>query len=152
MSFLIVIQDEKKHIIDVQERFTHGAASQLAADVQAGQRARIVPKELNEDVVEWYRQIKQRQEMGFDPNHGVIPNGARSRGEGARGIGRMMFPAYGGMLEGVGERERNTPVERSPKTPVTATSSPSLTLSSNHSEAMAKKLAEVMEKLSNVDG
>lgn len=146
MSFLVVIQDEKTHIIDVQERTTHGAASQLAADIKPGQRARIVPKEFNVDVMEWFRSIKQRQNLGFDADHGVIPNGARSRGEGARGIGRMMYPAHGGMLEG-----------ESIATPSEATSmdlpvSLPLTLSSNHSEAMEKKLAEIMEKLSNVDG
>jgi hypothetical protein len=148
MSFLVVIQDEKTHIIDVQERTTHGAASQLAADIKPGQRARIVPKEFNVDVMEWFRSIKQRQNLGFDADHGVIPNGARSRGEGARGIGRMMYPAYGGMLEA---REH---IAQPPKIVIngSADAPPSLTLSSNHSETLQKKLAEIMEKLSNVDG
>lgn len=151
MSFLVVVQDNKTNIIDVQERSTHGAASQFAAGIEPGQRARIVPKDLNIDVVEWFRQIKHKQELGFDPSYGVIPNGARPRGEGARGIGRMLFPAYGGMLEQVEAAlphespDRNTAIlEKSRE--------PALTLSSTHSETMEKKLQAIMEKLNGIDG
>jgi hypothetical protein len=45
-----------------------------------------------------YDQMCQKQELGFIEEFGHVPNGTRS-GDGARTIGNMIFPPFGGILE-----------------------------------------------------
>jgi hypothetical protein len=164
MSYLVVVQDENTNIVSVAECATHGEASRVATECPKGQRARIVPKEDNQDVLYWYNQIKEKRDMGFIPEYGIIPNGNRSKGEGARGIGRMIFPAYGGMLEGV--TEATLPAVSPGKSPSSPPPSPKNTdtgcefcdhddscecehpqFSSTGSEEMDKKLETIWEKM-----
>ena len=104
MSWLAVKLDQKLHVLEAEERSTHGYATQLAQRwIDDGHRAAVVPKELNTDVVEWFRQIKESRELGFLPEYGKVPNGSRKPGDGCRTPGRMIYPAFGGKIEMIDE-------------------------------------------------
>jgi hypothetical protein len=91
---------EDLHIIEVADAATSGIAHRKANEfTDAGFKARVVePEDVNEFAY-FYDQICQKREMGFIGEYGVIPNGTRKNGEGARTIGNMIYPSFGGLLE-----------------------------------------------------
>jgi hypothetical protein len=92
---------EDLHIIEVADAATSGIAHRKANEfTDAGFKARVVPPEDANEFAYYYDQICQKREMGFIGEYGVIPNGTRKNGDGARTIGNMIYPAFGGMLEG----------------------------------------------------
>lgn len=89
------------HIVGFDKRRTEGLAHQLATRItDAGFKVRIIPPEDAVDAEYYLAQLDQKRKMGYIEEYGIIPNGNRSRGEGARGIGRMIFPAIPGWQEG----------------------------------------------------
>lgn len=99
---LLLILSRSGHIDSIEDCLTPGLATQKAkAFTESGITCRVVPDELREDVEYLFHQIKEKREDGFIREYGIVPNGTRSKGEGARGIGHMIYPAFGGALEGV---------------------------------------------------
>lgn len=100
-EYLVVRLDDNLKIVGVDKRRTEGLAHQLATRIaDAGYRVRVVCPNDAEDVMFLWNQVDQKRTMGFIEEYGIIPNGNRSRGEGARGIGRMIYPPLGVEIEG----------------------------------------------------
>lgn len=105
MDWLTVKLDDELHIVDVVSAKSSGLAHQKALEfTDAGFRARVVPPEDASEVTFLWDQVAQKREMGFIEEYGSVPNGTRSPGDGARKVGRMIFPAFGGILEGSGDK------------------------------------------------
>ncbi len=99
-NYLVVGIDDKDRIVGVDSRRTEGLAHQLALKVSdAGYRVRIVSPEDAKDGEFLWDQVKQKRDFGFIEEYGIIPNGNRTRGEGARGIGRMIYEPLGIKVE-----------------------------------------------------
>jgi len=117
---LLVVLGKSGHISSIEDFATRGLASQMARSyTDAGFTCQIVADEMREDVEYLMKQFKEKKEDGFIREYGIVPNGTRSKGEGARGIGRMIYPAFGGMLEGGSEVAREEQLD----TPIPLTSS-----------------------------
>lgn len=109
---LLVVVGKSGHISSIEDCATPGLASQKARTyADSGLTCQLVPDELREDVEYLMGQMKEKREDGFIREYGIVPNGTRSKGEGARTLGRMIYPALGGKLE-----EQNPTVARSGST------------------------------------
>lgn len=98
---LLIVLGKSGHISSVEDFATHGLAAQKARSyTDAGLTCQVVADEMREEVEYLMGQMKEKREDGFVREYGVVPNGTRSKGEGARGIGRMIYLPFGGMLEG----------------------------------------------------
>lgn len=107
MDWLTVKLDDELHIVDVVSAKSSGLAHQKALEfTDAGYRAKVVPPEDASEVTFLWDQVAQKREMGFIEEYGSVPNGTRSPGDGARKVGRMIFPAFGGILEGVESQQQ----------------------------------------------
>lgn len=99
-DYLVLKLDDNLEVIDIEARATSGLAHQHALRVtDDGYRCRVVDPEDAGDILYLFDQVKQKREMGFIREFGHVPNGSRS-GDGCRTIGKMIYPAFGGMLEG----------------------------------------------------
>lgn len=120
--------------VEIESRETSGLAHQKATEfTDEGCRCRIIPPEDADDVAYLFDQVTQKREMGFIREYGHIPNGAR-KGDGCRTIGKMIYPAFGGMLEGSEGASDQGSQPESLKTPVP------LPLSSKDLENSRKKI------------
>lgn len=139
MSFLVLKLDDDLRVIDIDSRETSGLAHQQALRVtDAGFRCRVIEPSDSDDILYLFDQVKQVREMGFVRENGHVPNGSRS-GDGCRTIGNMIYPSFGGMLEG-----GNTQVSDDALTqPV---SLPSSTFSSRSFEKRPEKIMVYMKK------
>jgi len=105
---LLVTLSKSGHVASIESFLTPGLASQQArCYADSGVTCRVVPDELREDVEYLAGQIQTQKEIGF------VEEYSRPR--------EMIYPAFGGMLEGDGRVART----------VENDASPSLTLSKN---------------------
>lgn len=115
---MVLKLDDDLRVIDIDSRETSGLAHQQALRVtDAGFRCRVIEPSDSDDILYLFDQVKQRREMGFVRESGHVPNGSRS-GDGCRTIGNMIYPAFGGMLEGSEGASDQGPQPESLKTPV----------------------------------
>lgn len=140
MSWLVVKLDERLNIIDIDSAKTSGLAHQKALVVtDSGFRCRVVEPEDGADVAYLFDQVMQKREMGFIKEYGQVPNGSRS-GDGCRTIGKMIYPAFGGMLEGLEGASDQGSQPESLQTPI------SLPLSSEDFEKPPEKIVFLMRR------
>jgi hypothetical protein len=99
-DWLAIKLNQKLKIVEIYGAKTSGLAHQKANEfTDAGFHARVVPPEDADEVTYLYDQMCQKQELGFIEEYGHVPNGTRSNGDGARTVGNMIFPAFGGIVE-----------------------------------------------------
>jgi hypothetical protein len=126
---LLLVLTKSGHVERIEDFKTPGLANQQAAAyADRGVLSRVVPDELREDCEHLMSQIKEKREKGFVEEYGIVPNGRRAKKTGARGLGRMIYPAFGGILEGDEVRAKT------PETP------PPPIFSSNETEVEPEKI------------
>jgi hypothetical protein len=106
--WLAVKLDDDLQISEIADAKTEGAAHRKARDfADAGFRARVIPPQDASEVAFFWDQICQKKEMGFIEEYGHVPNGTREQGDGVHKIGHMIYPAFGGILEGASGEVKN---------------------------------------------
>lgn len=103
MSNYAIKLDDNLHIIEIVKKPSPGLAHQQALRyTDEGFRARVIDSDDDEEIELLYRQLLEKRQNGFISDYGHVPNGARKDGDGCRTIGKMILPAFGGKLEGIG--------------------------------------------------